>query len=1115
MKIGCKLVDQPIQFSKRFTYCLIFIFCLSVSNFSFPKISKKFDFILSSNVKVDDSSFSKNQKRVDSGVKISELNNRIYLHIKSRAIIAKGVFSYWYKLENSKDKQGKRIFSKSVLLAAGAGESVELKAPANGFSPGRYKVVLKYGGTEQYDLFFEITKAYDSALLNKIIKHKPSFNIAMDKLGGKILSYTSEYDKERWAAKNLIDGKPYYAVWKSNRDCVSCGWSSKSNSKYPQEIIFAFYKDRSAHIDMIQIDTRTWETITKLNGLPKHIEVWVSNTLNGEFRKHAKARLHNIAQNQTIQFKDVRARRLKIRILSKYSRRYVQIGEIKIFEVNSQKSTILHDYKINLAYPRLGGHLIRFSSQDMDNKAVELFDGKVGRRQGWVSAKNYKHKASYLPQDFVLGFKSSRLVNVRSLIINSLSGPRKSFGLSRYKHWPKKIAIYISKTSAFDSFRELKVVSLAKKSTNQEIEINTQLRFLKIRILENYGAAYTSLGELKVIEARVDGSLSALFEFQKSRFKNRQKEKKEIKSTQEAENIELEKEPNNSISQAKQTLTSRVIKGRLDPLTESDYYRIIVPGKKPSSLSLDIKSKPFISTSFSLLKKPYELAIKKFDPSRKTSSQIHLSWYVDPGKYFLKIKSEPASLVLAWDTSGSMKGRRGHLSEAVEQFIKNIKIDEEVQLIRFSNQKVEVLLNQFTSDQAKLLKAIQGKIVASGGTPLYDAIKKAIELLVPKKGNRAIILLSDGGDSESISSHQEIIELLAKNKIRVYVIGLGLELDRFLPEFVSSGKKILYYFAKLSNGMAYFTPKSKDLSVIYNRIASRIRQIPTYYINAAISNIHGSLIIKETGERIPSVSAPARIEFILDASGSMKRKFRGQKMITIAKKVLKNLVTKLPVDVSIALRVYGHRIKERSKGDCKDSQLVVPFSKNKKKLLQKVMQIKALGTTPIAYSLAQIPSDLDKLKGHSLVILITDGKEECKGFPAKVIKKIRANRSNIKLNVVGFNLKQVLIQKQMLALAKAGGGKFYNARNAVALEQLITKAMSVSFDVFDESGTIVAAGALNRKKVTLPSGIYNLVVYRKGKELLIHNVRIKEGKTTEVQLKKEGQEIGVKVITPK
>ena len=68
------------------------------------------------------------------------------------------------------------------------------------------------------------------------------------------------------------------------------------------------------------------------------------------------------------------------------------------------------------------------------------------------------------------------------------------------------------------------------------------------------------------------------------------------------------------------------------------------------------------------------------------------------------------------------------------------------------------------------------------------------------------------------------------------------------------------------------------------------------------------------------------LEIILDASGSMRTLLGKQTRWATAQQVLKDVVSKLPKDFSVGLRVYGHTLPSTDPGTCTDSALVVPVA---------------------------------------------------------------------------------------------------------------------------------------------------------------------------------------------
>jgi hypothetical protein len=246
----------------------------------------------------------------------------------------------------------------------------------------------------------------------------------------------------------------------------------------------------------------------------------------------------------------------------------------------------------------------------------------------------------------------------------------------------------------------------------------------------------------------------------------------------------------------------------------------------------------------------------------------------------------------------------------------------------------------------------------------------------------------------------------------------------------------------------------------------------------------------------------------------MKRRIDGRMMIDTAKAVLSDIVRQLPDDMQVALRVYGHRVREGQQGACEDSQLVVPFARlNRDALLAKIRSVQALGTTPIAFSLQQVASDVGHSPGEQMIVLVTDGKEECGGDPLAAVAALMGKGIKVKLNVVGFALADAALKADLRRLAEQTKGQFVEAKDARSLRAAIERSLAVPYEVLDASGTRVAEGVTGQPAIELPEGIYTVRV-RTAKPVDIAHVRIEAQQTTTVELKKDGSELGSHVTGP-
>jgi len=148
-----------------------------------------------------------------------------------------------------------------------------------------------------------------------------------------------------------------------------------------------------------------------------------------------------------------------------------------------------------------------------------------------------------------------------------------------------------------------------------------------------------------------------------------------------------------------------------------------------------------------------------------------------------------------------------------------------------------------------------------------------------------------------------------------------------------------------------------------------------------------------------------RLLFVFDGSQSMYGRWQRQQKIEVARRLLTHFVDSLSrIDnVEMALRTYGDQYPVPPQV-CEDSRLLVPFSSgNARKITEALKRIVPKGTTPIAYALQQAANDFPPCDNcRNVVILITDGIEECNGDPCKVSLELQKKGIMLKPFVIGI-----------------------------------------------------------------------------------------------------------------
>ena len=158
---------------------------------------------------------------------------------------------------------------------------------------------------------------------------------------------------------------------------------------------------------------------------------------------------------------------------------------------------------------------------------------------------------------------------------------------------------------------------------------------------------------------------------------------------------------------------------------------------------------------------------------------------------------------------------------------------------------------------------------------------------------------------------------------------------------------------------------------------------------------------KEQGRPKPTT----RILFVFDASQSMYGRWQSDTKFNIAVKLFSNILDSLRTqpNLELALRMYGN-MKQYPPQDCNDTHLEVPFGKDNINRIKHTLKTTIpKGTTPIAYALSQATKDFPPCDNcRNVVILITDGMEECGGDPCAVSLELQKKGIMLKPFIVGI-----------------------------------------------------------------------------------------------------------------
>ena len=189
----------------------------------------------------------------------------------------------------------------------------------------------------------------------------------------------------------------------------------------------------------------------------------------------------------------------------------------------------------------------------------------------------------------------------------------------------------------------------------------------------------------------------------------------------------------------------------------------------------------------------------------------------------------------------------------------------------------------------------------------------------------------------------------------------------------------------------------------------------------------------------PARPVLTRILIIFDCSNSMFGIWESDSKFNIARRLVSNMVDSLAKErnVELALRCYGHQ-KKYPPQDCDDTKLEVPFGKDNSYFIKnKLNKLAPSGTTPIALSLGACASDFPDRNARNIILLITDGKEECGGDPCAVAAALQSKGVVLRPFIVGVGQLDVEIKESFNCI-----GNYYDASSETSFKQVLNIIIS-------------------------------------------------------------------------
>ena len=182
---------------------------------------------------------------------------------------------------------------------------------------------------------------------------------------------------------------------------------------------------------------------------------------------------------------------------------------------------------------------------------------------------------------------------------------------------------------------------------------------------------------------------------------------------------------------------------------------------------------------------------------------------------FEHVKNLSLSIGMAIDTSGSMTEKMSEAQKAGGEFFQKVlRSGDRAFLVAFDKQPQLV---QKWSPRIADMHAALARLRAEDYTALYDAVVYSLYNFLGVKGQKALVVVSDGLDTASKYTFDQAIEYARRTAGPIYTIGIGIG-----PREMQ-GRMKLMRFAQETGGNAYFIENAGDLVRIYSDIENELR----------------------------------------------------------------------------------------------------------------------------------------------------------------------------------------------------------------------------------------------------------------------------------------------------
>ncbi len=192
----------------------------------------------------------------------------------------------------------------------------------------------------------------------------------------------------------------------------------------------------------------------------------------------------------------------------------------------------------------------------------------------------------------------------------------------------------------------------------------------------------------------------------------------------------------------------------------------------------------------------------------------------------------PVRLALLFDNSSSVLVAREFERKAAIRFLRRVIRPNKDLAALYSVAGISQLEQPMTKNVSALISAIRGFSKPKGATALHDGVIEASRYLEDFGGRRVIVIVSDGQDTLSDSTFDEMVKVVQENNCQVYIVHTN-EFENYKRTGSRDGsanlralaaERRMKTLASETGGAVYSPIDERELDLAFTQISAELSQ---------------------------------------------------------------------------------------------------------------------------------------------------------------------------------------------------------------------------------------------------------------------------------------------------